>query len=82
VHGQPQFADLPAEALVEGMVTEHPPGAPIGWARATPQFEIVIGISLAAESRMRFKPPGARQNHIANPWNGGRFTGGEMAGAK
>ena len=50
------FAGLTSAQLVEGMVIEYPPGAPIGWHRDAPQFGIVIGISLASESRMRFKP--------------------------
>jgi alkylated DNA repair dioxygenase AlkB len=49
------FAGLALAALVEGMVIEYPPGAPIGWHRDAPQFGVVIGISLASESRMRFK---------------------------
>jgi alkylated DNA repair dioxygenase AlkB len=51
-----KFAGLEPAELVEGMVIEYPPGAPIGWHRDAPQFGIVIGISLASESRMRFKP--------------------------
>ena len=50
------FAGLTPAELVEGMVIEYPPGAPIGWHRDAPQFGTVIGISLAGESRMRFKP--------------------------
>jgi alkylated DNA repair dioxygenase AlkB len=50
------FAGLPIEQLVEAVVTEYPPGAPIGWHRDVPQFEVVIGISLSSQSRMRFKP--------------------------
>jgi alkylated DNA repair dioxygenase AlkB len=50
------FAGLKPAQLVEGMVIEYPPGAPIGWHRDAPQFGAVIGISLASESRMRFKP--------------------------
>lgn len=51
-----QFAGLSVEKLVEGIVTEYPPGAPIGWHRDAPQFGIIIGISLAGTARMRFKP--------------------------
>lgn len=51
-----QFAAVAAEALVEAVVTEYPPGAPIGWHRDVPQFEVIIGISLGASCRMRFKP--------------------------
>ena len=50
------FAGVLAEELVEGIITEYPPGAPIGWHRDVPQFEIVIGISLASSCRMRLKP--------------------------
>lgn len=50
-----RFAGLSAADLVEGMVTEYSPGAPIGWHRDAPQFGTVIGISLASTSRMRFK---------------------------
>ena len=51
-----QFAGLAPDYLVEAMVTEYPPGAPIGWHRDAPQFGTIIGISLASEARMRFKP--------------------------
>ena len=51
-----QFAGISAAALVEGMVTEYSPGAPIGWHRDAPQFGAVIGVSLAGTARMRFKP--------------------------
>ena len=51
-----QFAGINASALVEGMVTEYSPGAPIGWHRDAPQFGTIIGISLAGTARMRFKP--------------------------
>jgi alkylated DNA repair dioxygenase AlkB len=51
-----RFADLAPEQLVEAVITEYPPGAPIGWHRDVPQFEAVIGISLGSACRMRFKP--------------------------
>jgi alkylated DNA repair dioxygenase AlkB len=51
-----ESAGVPAEDLVEGIITEYPPGAPIGWHRDVPQFEIVIGVSLASSCRMRLKP--------------------------
>jgi alkylated DNA repair dioxygenase AlkB len=51
-----QFAGVPEQELVEAIVTEYPPGAPIGWHRDVPQFEDVIGISLGSACRMRFKP--------------------------
>jgi alkylated DNA repair dioxygenase AlkB len=50
------FAGIDAADLVEGMIIEYPPGAPIGWHRDAPQFGTVIGISLLHAARMRFKP--------------------------
>ena len=49
-------AGLGEKTLVQGMVTEYAPGAPIGWHRDAPQFGTIIGISLLTPSRMRFKP--------------------------
>lgn len=60
-----QFAGVPAASLVEGMVTEYSPGAPIGWHRDAPQFGTIIGISLAGTSRMRFKPYKAEGKPVA-----------------
>jgi alkylated DNA repair dioxygenase AlkB len=60
-----QFAGVSAADLVEGMVTEYSPGAPIGWHRDAPQFGTIIGISLASESRMRFKPYKAEGKPVA-----------------
>lgn len=51
-----EFAKIAPEELAEGLILEYPPGAPIGWHRDAPQFGIVIGISLLAAARMRFKP--------------------------
>ena len=51
-----EFAGLASDMLVEGIVIEYPPGAPIGWHRDAPQFGTVVGISLASRARMRFKP--------------------------
>ena len=64
-----EFADLDESTLVEGVVTEYPPGAPTGWHRDVPQFEDVIGVSLASSCRMRFKPCGkARLKHKKVEW--------------
>ena len=50
-----EFAGVSADEFSETLVTEYPPGAGIGWHRDAPPFGIVAGISLAAESRMRFQ---------------------------
>lgn len=51
-----EFAGVAPEELVEAVITEYPAGAPIGWHRDVPQFEIIVGISLASSCRMRLKP--------------------------
>ena len=51
-----QVAELAPETIVEAVVTEYPPGAPIGWHRDVPQFETILGISIGSPCRMRLKP--------------------------
>ena len=55
-HRAAALANLTAHDLVEGMILQYPPGAPIGWHRDAPQFGVVIGISLLNPARMRLKP--------------------------
>jgi alkylated DNA repair dioxygenase AlkB len=50
------WTGIPAVDFVQGLVTEYRPGTPIGWHRDVPQFEHVVGISLASACRMRFRP--------------------------
>ena len=49
----------PAEALSSALVAEYRPGVPLGWHRDVPDFETVVGVSLAGTARMRFRryPP-------------------------
>lgn len=49
------LAGVTPNALSEGLLTEYPPGAPIGWHRDAPGFGIVVGISLLAACRFRFR---------------------------
>jgi alkylated DNA repair dioxygenase AlkB len=49
------FADAPAGSLSEILVTEYQPGATIGWHRDAPPFDIVVGVSLGASCRFRFR---------------------------
>lgn len=47
---------MPAEDLVEVLVSRYPPGAGIGWHRDAPMFgPTVIGVSLGASCTMRFR---------------------------
>jgi alkylated DNA repair dioxygenase AlkB len=45
-----------AGAFAMALINEYPPGAPIGWHRDAPQYDIVAGISLLSECRMKFRP--------------------------
>jgi alkylated DNA repair dioxygenase AlkB len=38
------------------LINEYPPGAPIGWHRDAPQYEITGGVSLLSSSRMKLRP--------------------------
>jgi alkylated DNA repair dioxygenase AlkB len=42
-------------SLVQASIIEYSTGAPIGWHRDIPQFGVVVGISLGAPCRMRFR---------------------------
>ena len=50
-----EFAKLKPQQLVHALVTEYQSGAAIGWHRDKPMFEQVIGISLLAPCRFRFR---------------------------
>jgi len=53
------WAGVAPEALGGALVAEYRPGVPLGWHRDAPQFETVVGVSLAGTARMRFRryPP-------------------------
>ena len=38
------------------LIAEYRPGTQLGWHRDVPNFEAVVGISLAGSARMRFRP--------------------------
>jgi alkylated DNA repair dioxygenase AlkB len=50
-----EFGGLVPAALAHALVTEYSPGAAIGWHRDRPIFADVIGISLLAPCRFRFR---------------------------
>lgn len=49
------LAGVPAEALAHALVIEYAPGAGIGWHKDRPVFGDVVGISLLAPARLRFR---------------------------
>ena len=57
------WAGVDPNDFAMALINEYPPGAPIGWHRDAPQYDIVGGISLLSSCRMKFRPyvrPGAR----------------------
>lgn len=50
-----EFAERDAEQFAEVLVTDYPPGAPIGWHRDAPGFDIIVGVSLLNECTMQFR---------------------------
>src|SRR5919202_4401508 len=57
-----ELASVEPDALVEALVQRYPEGAQIGWHRDAPMFGTVVGVSLLAPARMRFRrgPAGGR----------------------
>ena len=49
------FAGRPAEAFEQVLINEYRPGAGIGWHRDKAHFEVVVGVSLLAPCRFRFR---------------------------
>ena len=49
------FAGIEAAAMRHALLIEYAPGAGIGWHRDRPEFGDVIGISLLAPARLRFR---------------------------
>ena len=50
------WAGVGAADLAMALINEYPPGAPIGWHRDAPQYDIVIGVSLGSACRLRLRP--------------------------
>lgn len=50
------WLQVPPDAFVNVLVAEYTPGTPLGWHRDVPQFECIVGVSLASACRMRLRP--------------------------
>lgn len=51
-----EWAGLAPEAFAMALINEYTTGAPIGWHRDAPQYDITAGVSLLSSCRMRFRP--------------------------
>lgn len=50
------WAGVQPDDFVQALIAEYRPGTPLGWHRDVPDFELVVGISLAGAARLRFRP--------------------------
>jgi alkylated DNA repair dioxygenase AlkB len=50
------WTGLPAQAFVQALVSEYQIGTPLGWHRDVPDYEVIVGISLAGTARLRLRP--------------------------
>jgi alkylated DNA repair dioxygenase AlkB len=50
-----EFAARDAGEFAEVLVTEYPPGAPIGWHRDAPAFGIIVGVSHVSACTIQFR---------------------------
>lgn len=50
------WAGVDPRAFAMALINEYPPGAPIGWHRDAPRYDVVVGMSLLSACRMRFRP--------------------------
>jgi alkylated DNA repair dioxygenase AlkB len=50
------------DRFVHMLVTQYEPGTELGWHRDVPEFEVVVGVSLAGRCRMRFRKYPAKKN--------------------
>jgi alkylated DNA repair dioxygenase AlkB len=54
-----QWSGIPSAEFNDALVAEYRPGTPLGWHRDMPDFEVVVGVSLASAATLRFRryPP-------------------------
>lgn len=50
------WAGVVSQDFVQALIAEYAPGTPLGWHRDVPDFELIVGISLAGAARIRFRP--------------------------
>jgi len=54
-----RWVNVPATQFTHALIAEYRPGTQLGWHRDVPEFELVVGVSLAGPCRMRLRryPP-------------------------
>jgi alkylated DNA repair dioxygenase AlkB len=50
------WAGLESTSIVQALIAEYRVGTPLGWHRDVPDYEVIVGISLAGVGRLRLRP--------------------------
>src|SRR5690348_8828825 len=50
------WAGVEPDKFAMALINAYPPGAPIGWHRDAPQYDMIAGVSLLSSCRMRLRP--------------------------
>jgi alkylated DNA repair dioxygenase AlkB len=50
------WANVEPDEFAMALINEYAPGAPIGWHRDAPQYDMVAGVSLLSACRMKLRP--------------------------
>jgi len=50
------WVGIAAQDFIHVMVAEYPRGAPLGWHRDAPDYELIAGVSLGSPARLRLRP--------------------------
>jgi len=62
------WAGVAPDDVRQALVAEYRPNTQLGWHRDVPEFEVIIGLSLGAPARMRFRRyphrPGTRERAL------------------
>lgn len=51
-----EWARLDPKEIVQALIAEYRVGTPLGWHRDVPDYEVIVGISLAGPARLRMRP--------------------------
>ena len=65
-----EWARVDANDFAMALINEYQPGAPIGWHRDAPQYDITAGVSVLSACRMKLRPyvaPSRQQSSKAAP---------------
>jgi alkylated DNA repair dioxygenase AlkB len=55
LHKAAAWLGQPPESFIHVLIAEYRPGAPLGWHRDVPDFEDVVGVSLAGEGELELR---------------------------